>query len=193
MTAADGLDAPHPEPRDRDIAGAAASIAQAPRDAGRLVVIVRRPDRGTRDTPREARLDPAIGLEGDDWLARGSRRTIDGRADPRVQLTLMSVRVLEAIEPDAVRWPLSGDQLLVDLDLSVESLPVGARLAIGDAIIEISEPPHTGCAKFAERFGLDALRWISTPEGKAQRRRGLNARIERAGTVRLGDPILRCE
>jgi len=191
MTADDGPAAPLPEPPERDFAAAAETIAQAPVDDGRLVVIVRRPDRGTRETPSQAWLDPAIGLDGDSWLARGSRKTVDGRADPRVQLTLMSVRVLEAIEPDPARWPLSGDQLLVDLDLSVVGLPAGSRLAVGDAIIEISEPPHTGCTRFAERFGLDALRWISTPDGKTQRRRGLNARIERAGTVRIGDTIRR--
>ena len=176
---------------DRDFAGVAERIAAAPSDGGHLVAIVRRPDRGVRETPTTALLHPDTGLEGDSWLARGSRKTVDGRADPRVQLTLMSVRVLAAIESDPGRWPLAGDQLLVDLDLSVDGLPAGTRLVIGGAVIEVSDVPHTGCASFAQRFGLDALRWISTPEGQAQRRRGLNARIIRAGTIRIGDRIAR--
>jgi MOSC domain-containing protein YiiM len=137
----------------------------------------------------EVRLDPVSGVEGDGWAARGSRSTPDGSADPECQVTLMSVRVLEAIEPDRARWPLAGDQLLVDLDLSMDALPPGSRIAIGSAILEMSAAPHTGCAMFSERFGSDAMRWINTPEGRTARRRGANARVVRAGAVRVGDVI----
>ena len=105
------------------------------------------------------------------------------------QLTVISTRLLAAIEPDRERWPLAGDQLYVDLDLSVENLPAGSRLAIGSAVIEVSETPHTGCAKFSARFGGDALRWINSTTGRAHRMRGLNARIVTAGTVRVGDTV----
>jgi hypothetical protein len=166
-------------------------VRAAPRDTGRVEVIVRRPLRGERDLVQEAQLDTELGLVGDGWLARGSRHTIDGAADPACQLTLISTRVLAAIEPDRGRWPLAGDQVYVDFDLSVESLPAGSRLQVGTAQIEISEKPHTGCARFSERFGVDALRWISTPVGKAHRMRGLNARIVRSGTVQVGDTVRR--
>jgi MOSC domain-containing protein YiiM len=167
----------------------AAAPASAIGEGARVESIVVRPARGERVVRDEARLDPAFGVEGDGWAARGSRSTPDGTADPACQVTLMSTRVLEAIEPDRARWPLAGDQLLVDLDLSVEHLPAGSRLAIGSAVLEISEAPHTGCANFSARFGSDALRWINTPEGRAQRRRGANARVIQAGTVRTGDVI----
>ena len=101
----------------------------------------------------------------------------------------MSIRVLAAIEHDESRWPLAGDQLLVDLDLSTEALPAGARLRIGDAELVISETPHTGCAKFSGRFGSDALRWINSPLGRDRRFRGVNARVVRGGIVRRGDII----
>ena len=168
-----------------------ADVRAAPRDHGRLELIVRRPGVDRRETVVEAELDPALGLVGDSWLARGSRHTADGSADPACQLTLVSSRVLAAIEPDRTRWPLAGDQLYVDLDLSLEGLPAGSRLAIGSAVIEISEQPHTGCAKFSARFGSDALRWVNSPVGRAHRMRGVNARIVRGGTVRAGDPIRR--
>ena len=166
-------------------------VESAPADHGRVVMIVRRPSVDVREVVPDAVLDPDSGLVGDSWLARGSRSTPDGSADPEVQLTLISTRVLESIEPDPSRWPLAGDQVYVDLDLSVERLPAGTRLAIGSAVIQVSEPPHTGCAKFSARFGSDALRWINSPTGRAHRMRGLNARVVTPGTIHTGDVIRR--
>jgi MOSC domain-containing protein YiiM len=166
-------------------------VRAAPRDEGRLELIVRRPAVDEREAVPEARLDPELGLAGDGWLARGSRSTPDGTADPACQVTLISTRVLAAIEPDATRWPLAGDQLYVDFDLSEDALPPGSRVAIGSAVVEVSEKPHTGCAKFSARFGSDALRWINSPVGRAHRMRGLNARVVEPGTVREGDAVRR--
>ena len=173
----------------RDFATHRANVRDAPRDEGRLELIVRRPAVDERERLGEARLDPAAGLVGDGWLARGSRSTPDGSADPACQVTLISTRVLAANEPDRERWPLAGDQLYVDFDLAVEALPPGRRIAIGSAVLEISDKPHTGCAKFSARFGSDALRWINSPDGRAHRMRGVNARVVASGTIREGDPI----
>ncbi len=173
-----------PDPRLDD-------IRAAPHDGGLLEAIVRRPAGGEREVVPEAVLDPVVGLVGDDWLRRGSSSTPDGSADPEAQLTLMSTRVLAAIEPDRTRWPLAGDQLLVDFDLSADNLPAGTRLAIGDALVEVTAKPHTGCAKFSARFGSDALRWINSPTGRDLRMRGLNARVVRGGPIRPGDPIMK--
>jgi MOSC domain-containing protein YiiM len=166
-------------------------VQGAPREEGRLELIVRRPAVDRREKVPEAVLDEELGLVGDSWLARGSRHTEDGSADPECQLTLISTRVLEAIEPDRARWPLAGDQLYVDLDLSVDGLRAGSRLAIGSAVVQVSEKPHTGCAKFSARFGSEALRWTNSPVGRAHRMRGLNARIVAGGTIRVGDAIRR--
>ena len=103
----------------------------------------------------------------------------------------MNARYCELITgqggPEA--WALAGDQLYVDLDLGVDNLPAGTRLALGEAIVEVSETPHTGCSKFRARFGSDALRWINSPVGRELRMRGLNARIIRGGVVRVGDEV----
>ena len=166
-------------------------VQAAPRDNGLLQLLVLRPAVDAREIVMAGVLDPAKGLVGDSWAARGSTSTPDGSASPERQITLISVRVLKAIEPDPARWPLAGDQLYVDLDLSIEHLPAGTRLAIGSAVIQVSELPHTGCAKFSARFGSDALRWINSPTGRALRMRGLNARIVTPGAIRTGDSIRR--
>jgi len=180
-------------PGDRDFSPFLPSIQAAPADTGRVELLVRRPAVEERQLLEVAELDTAVGLVGDSWLARGSGMTEDGSAHPEAQLTLISTRVLEAIEPDRTRWALAGDQGYVDFDLRLDALPAGTRLALGSAVVEVSELPHTGCAKFSARFGSDALRWINSPVGRLHRMRGMNVRIVRGGTVRVGDPIRRLD
>jgi MOSC domain-containing protein YiiM len=157
---------------------------------GTLELIVRRPSEGERELPAIAEISLEDGLVGDRWRASAHVHT-DGTVSRENQLTLMSVRMLELIaEPE--RWPLSGDNLLVDMGLDMESLPIGSRLAIGDeVVVQISEIPHTGCAKFSARFGSDALKFINSPEGRVLRLRGVNAHVVEPGTVSTGDAIRR--
>jgi hypothetical protein len=161
----------------------------APSGVGTVRLIVRRPAVDEREVLSEAVLDVDEGMAGDTWRVRGSSSTPDGSANPEAQVTLMNARAAARIAGDPERWPLAGDQLYVDFDLSVENLPAGTRVAIGTAEIEVSEKPHTGCAKFSGRFGTDALRLVSSPEGRALRLRGMNAKVVRGGVVRVGDTI----
>ena len=176
---------------DRDFEPLLAGIRDAPRDVGVLEMLVRRPAVDEREVLTTAVLDPTVGLVGDGWIERGSRHTADGRANPQSQVTLINTRVLRAIEPDEARWPLAGDQLYVDFDLGQEALPAGSGIAVGSAVLVVSEQPHTGCAKFSARFGSDALRWINSSVGRELRMRGLNARVVEGGTVRTGDAVRR--
>ncbi|MEW5941889.1 MAG: MOSC domain-containing protein [Chloroflexota bacterium] len=163
------------------------AIRQSPRDAGRVELIVRRPRMDEREALTEARLDRTSGLVGDMWPARKSTRTPDGSPHPDMQLTLMNSRVIALLAQDRERWPLAGDQLYVDLDLSADNLPPGTRLQIGSAVIEVTSQPHTGCAKFAARFGEEALKFVNGPERRMYRLRGINAKIIEAGVVKTGD------
>jgi MOSC domain-containing protein YiiM len=137
----------------------------------------------------EAQLDPAAGLVGDCWRERGSRATDDGSAHPDMQLTMMGARAAALIAGNHERWPLAGDQLYVDLDLSVGNMPPGTRVEIGAAILEVSGAPHRGCKKFAARYGLDALRFVNSKTGYALNLRGVNTRVVRGGVVRAGDTV----
>jgi MOSC domain-containing protein YiiM len=164
-------------------------IRAAPAESGTVELIARRPGENEREVLTEARLDIHEGLVGDTWRARGSGRTSDGGPDPDAQLTLMNARVAAAIAGERERWPLAGDQLYVDIDLSRANLPPGSRVQIGSAVIEFSEPPHTGCSKFSARFGIDALKFVNSPTGRELRLRGANCRVAVAGIVRPGDTI----
>ncbi len=164
-------------------------IRNAPTDGGTVELIATRPAVDEREVLTEARLDTHDGLVGDTWRTRGSSRTPDGGPNPDSQITLMNARAAAAIAGEREHWALAGDQLYVDLDLSQTNLPPGSRIQIGSAVIEFSETPHTGCAKFSARFGNDALRFVNSPAGRELRLRGANCRVVMAGIVRPGDSI----
>jgi hypothetical protein len=165
-------------------------IRSSPADRGVLELIVRRPAVDERELLTTAELSLEEGLVGDTWRLRGSSRTDDGGPHPDMQLNIINSRLSRLIGGDEARHrALAGDQLHVDLDLSHENLPAGTRLAIGDAVVEVTAQPHTGCAKFASRFGAAALRFVNIGAGKELRLRGINARVVHAGTIRAGDHV----
>ena len=161
-------------------------LRQAPKDDGVIQLIVRRPQVDQREVIEEAELDPVKGLLGDNWLVRGSKKTPDGSAHPEMQINIMNSRVTALVAQEKERWPLAGDQLYIDMDLGHENLPPGSRLAIGSAVLEVSPLPHTGCKKFVSRFGVEAMEFVNSPEGKALCLRGINAKIIEGGMVKVG-------
>ena len=163
------------------------AVREAPTDRGTLELVVVRPEVGEREVLDEATLDLDDGVVGDRW--RNAGRSGGRPANLSAQVTLMSARAAALVAGDRERWPLAGDQLYVDLDLSGENLPPGTRLAIGSAVVEVTDEPHTGCKKFTERFGLDAMVFVNSPEGRALNLRGINTRVVEAGTVRVGDAV----
>jgi hypothetical protein len=166
-------------------------IRRSPKDDGTVVLIVSRPESGERRELAEATLDLSQGLVGDNWATRGSRHTEDGSAESGRQVTLMNARAAALVAVDPSRRALAGDQLYVDLDLSDENLPAGTRLQVGTAVLEVSPLPHTGCAKFVERFGADAQRWVVVGNGRQVNARGINAIVVTGGTVRPDDVVSR--
>ncbi len=162
-------------------------IRQSPRDHGVLEMIVCRPAENERRMLFEAELRVAEGLIGDSWLCRGNHR--GGPSNPDSQINIMNSRVTALLAQDRERWSLAGDQLYVDLDLSDENLPSGSQIAIGTAILQVTAEPHTGCQKFASRYGTDATKFVNSPEGKRLHLRGINAKVIQSGLIRTGDAI----
>ena len=156
-------------------------LGRSPKDQGRLELIVRRPVKGQREVLAEGELTFEDGLAGDCWKNRDPH--------PEMQINIMNARAIAVIAGSKEDWALAGDQLYVDLDLSGMNLPPGTRLSVGDAILEITSPPHTGCSKFAKRFGVDAMKFVNSVVGRQMNLRGLNARVVKPGVIRYGDTV----
>jgi MOSC domain-containing protein len=165
------------------------SIRESPKDDGVLRLIVRRPNVGEREVLDAGELDVADGLVGDTWKRRASKRTTDGSAHRDMQLNIMNARTIALIAGGEDRWSLAGDQLFVDLDLSAVNLPPRTTLAIGSAIVQVTDQPHTGCSKFESRFGADARTFVNSPVGRELSLRGINAKVIQSGTIRVGDRV----
>lgn len=165
-------------------------LRAAPQAAGTLEMVVRRPAVDQREILDEGVLDQVDGLVGDNWLSRATSHAIAEGRHLEAQLNVMSARMVQFLAPTAAERALAGDQLFLDLDISVTNLPAGTRLAIGDeAVIEVTRKPHNGCAKFTARFGDDAVAFVNSEVGKELRLRGFNARVVTGGVIRPGDKV----
>ena len=172
-----------------ELEAAVEEIRRSPKQEGMVELIVRRPAENERDVMEEGILDLEEGLVGDSWRMRPSSKTADGGAHPDTQINVMNARVIALLAMERDRWPLAGDQFYVDFDLSADNLPPGSRLALGTAVIEVTDQPHRGCAKFKDRFGVDALRFVNSSVGIELNLRGINAKVFQPGVVRRGDTV----
>ncbi len=172
-----------------DLEAGLGEVHSAPQDTGTLRLIARRPAIEERELVEEAELDLEVGMVGDIWAERPSSKT--GAPNPAAQVTVMSSRVaaLVAGSDDPEAWAQAGDQLYLDLDLSEANLPAGTRLEIGAAVLEVTSDPHLGCGKFIKRFGIDAMKLVSSKEGRALRLRGVNTRVVVPGRIAVGDAV----
>jgi hypothetical protein len=137
-------------------------VRQSPRDTGRLELLVCRPDVDSREVLDEGRLDRVHGFVGDNWSVRGSSSKLDRSSDPNKQITIMNARVIAVLAGGKERWPVAGDQLFVDFDLSASNIPPGTRIQIGSAVLEVTASPHRGCQKFTARFGMNAPAFVNS-------------------------------
>jgi MOSC domain-containing protein YiiM len=157
------------------------ALPRLPTDLGRLVLIVCRHAPGVHEALSRVNLTPEEGVPGDEWNRRTPR-------NPDAQLTVIRRDVAELV---AYGQPLtvSGDNLIVDLDISAANLPVGTRLRLGEAVVEVTPKPHNGCHKFQGRFGLDALRFVNAPATRSQNLRGIYWRVVQPGEASVAAPI----
>jgi hypothetical protein len=164
-------------------------IRRSPKDEGVVKLIVRRPQINEREVLDEGELSLVEGLVGDTWIRRRSSSTPDGSPNPEMQLNVMNSRAVALVAQSKDRWPLAGDQIFLDLDLSAENLPAGTNLMLGSAVIKVCAPPHLGCQKFVARFGLDAMKFVNSSLGRELHLRGINAKVVEPGVFRVGDVV----
>ena len=156
-------------------------MPRAPRERGRVELIVARREGGRRESPDRVRLEAQAGVPGDAW----------GRQpEPHAEraITVMQVDVAGLIA-NGQPLTLFGDNLFLSLDLSVDNLPPGSRVRAGGAVLEVTAMPHNGCRKFRARFGADALRFVSAPELRHRNLRGIYLRTLHGGEIARGDPV----
>ena len=164
-------------------------LSASPKQNGCVDMIVVRPGREQRQELEDCYFSIEGGAEGDNWVAQKHKVLAGGKPDPIIQVTLMSSRMVDFIAGTKSRWPLAGDQLFVDFDLSTAHLVPGDKISIGPVEMEITPEPHNGCTKFARRFGDDALAFVNSLHGKAGRMRGIYAKVVVPGTIKTGDKL----
>jgi hypothetical protein len=159
-------------------------IRQSPKDKGALMCIFVRPEVDRRVALQKCEMSVEQGVHGDMWLRKGTPNI-------EAQIMLINTRAIALLARTPDRWGLAGDQLYVDLDLSEDNLPVGQRIAVGTAILEVTSKPHKGCTKFAQRFGKEALAFVNAAEGWQLHMRGICARVVQSGTAKVGDRVVK--
>ena len=150
-------------------------------DRGRVHLLVTRVAGGRRECPDRVRLTTLDGMPGDAWKRKTPHK-------PEAQLTVMQADVATLIA-NGQPLPLFGDNLFFDLDLSAANLPIGSRLRVGAAVLEVTPKAHTGCSKFKGRFGADALRFVAHPDRRDRKLRGIYLRVIEDGEVAVGDAV----
>ena len=157
------------------------TLPPLPADSGNLRMIVRRPAVNLREQLTKTRLTVDEGLPGDAW-GRNPKRL------PDAQLAVMQWDVAELIA-NGQSLTLFGDNLFVDFDISVANLPIGSRLRVGTAVVEVTPMPHDGCSKFKARFGMDAFRFVWEASTRDQNLRGTYWKVVEPGDIHEGAGI----
>lgn len=164
-------------------------VLDAPKTDAAIQTLCFRPGFGQRTFPDQIEMTVARGIPGERWENQAWLRLPDGRPDPRIQVSILPVRVLDLIWRDRESVVHPGDTIVADLDCSAANLPVGTRLQIGTAVVEVSDEPNDGCVKWKTRYGAAAMDWIVRPEHAALRLRGILCRIVQDGVVRVTDRV----
>ena len=138
---------------------------------GKLIAICISEKRGTRKIPADqAVLCPDFGIEGDAHAGNWHR-----------QVSLLGIEKIEDFRKRGaeVDFGAFGENLIVE-GLDLRTLPVGSRLQIGSALLEmtqIGKECHTHCAIYHQTG--DCI----------MPREGVFAAVLEGGTIRPGDPV----
>ncbi|WP_295043461.1 hypothetical protein [uncultured Paracoccus sp.] len=172
-----------------DLDRALPHVLAAPKDDARADCLCFRPGLNQRSFPDRLALTRDQGVPGERWLTMPWLKLADGSPDPRIQVSILPRRVMDAVWLDRQNTPHPGDTIVCDLDMSLENLPVGSLLQAGTAVLRVSDVFNDGCVKWKVRYGKAAKDWIVAPGHPDLRLRGILCSVEQDGEIALGDPI----
>lgn len=161
-------------------------ILSAPKDEAAIDILCQRPNFGERLYPDSLEVSPEAGIKDERWLKHPWSTLDDGSPDPRIQISILPRRVFDLVVQDKIH---PGDTIVADIDTSFDNLPVGQRLEIGTAEIEVTDLFNDGCVKWKVRYGADAKKWLVLPEHLKYRLRGVLCKITKAGVIHKTDVI----
>ncbi len=164
-------------------------VCDAPKDNAPISMLCRRPGFGQREFVNELTMTVAHGIPGERWTTSPWMKLEDGSPDPRIQVSILPLRVMESVWLDRDTQPHPGDPIIADLDCSYSNLPVGSRLKAGTAVLEVSDVFNDACVKWKARYGAAAKDWITDREHVHLRLRGLLCSIVQDGVVTLSDRL----
>lgn len=173
-----------------ELAAALPRVLAAP-GSGYVHTLCTRAGFNQRHFPERLAMTRAKGVEADFGMSKPWLTLVDGSPDPRIQVSILPLRVLELVWLDRNTMPHPGDTIIADLDVTEASLPAGSLIKAGTAILRVSDLWNNGCAKWRARYGVPAYKWVSAPEHEKYRLRGVLCSIEQDGEVSLGDAISR--
>jgi hypothetical protein len=158
-----------------------AMLPHAPREHGRVDLLLARGANGERKLPQEAVLTVEGGMPGDRWFG-------NGRYGPDYQLATTRTDFANLIA-NGQPLALHGDNLFLTLDLSSDNLPTGTLLQLGEARVRVTPTAHNGCKKWVQRFGLPPMQLNLALHMRSTHLRGIYLQVVEDGTVRVGDAV----
>ncbi|MFN4201707.1 MAG: MOSC domain-containing protein [Tabrizicola sp.] len=170
-----------------ELTAALPGVLSAPKTGSAVELLCLRPDYGQRRFVDEITVTKAEGIPGERWGSAPWLKLADGSGHPGIQVSILPRRVLDLVwrDRDSVVHP--GDTFVTDLDMTEANLPAGTLLAIGTAVLRVSEVWNDACAKWKVRHGEAAFTWVRTHPHL--RLRGILCSVEGNGMIRNGDAV----
>jgi hypothetical protein len=172
-----------------ELMAALPGVLSAPKTGSAVELLCFRPGYGERRFVDELTVTKSQGIPGERWGSAPWLKLPDGSGHPGIQVSILPRRVLDLVWHDRENVLHPGDTFVCDLDTSEANLPEGKLLAVGTAVLRVSEVWNDACAKWKVRYGTDAFDWIRATGHQALRLRGVLCSIEKDGVIRLGDRV----
>ena len=134
-------------------------MLSAPKSGSAVELLCFRPGYGQRNFVPELTVTRDQGIPGERWGIAPWLKLPDGTGHPGIQVSILPRRVLDLVWRDRDSTLHPGDTFVSDLDTSEANLPEGQLLAVGTAVLRVSEVWNDGCAKWKVRYGTPAYDW----------------------------------